>query len=67
MTNEPVFEHLLPGESYGLDELIALSGLEGPQLLPRLLKLELAGLVARHADGCFLRTAARNIRTGMVG
>lgn len=67
VTNEPLFRYLLPGESYGLDELIALSGVDGPTLLPRLLELELAGLIARHADGCFSRTAARNIRMGMVG
>jgi DNA processing protein len=67
VTNEPLFRYLLPGESYGLDELIALSGVDGPTLLPRLLELELAGLVARHVDGCFSRTAARHIRTGMVG
>ena len=49
VTNESLFRYLLPGESRGIGELIAFSGLEGLTLLPRLLELEAAWLVARHA------------------
>ncbi len=57
---EVVSEHLvlrsLPqGESYDLDDLMALSGLDGPRLLPRLLEFELAGRVARREGGRFMR------------
>ena len=53
---DPVLRHLSRGESYDLDELIALSGLDGPRLLPCLLELELAGRVARCDGGRFVRT-----------
>ena len=53
---DPVLRHLSRGESYDLDDLIALSGLEGSTLLPRLLELELAGRVARRDGGRFHRT-----------
>lgn len=52
---DPVLRHLARGESYDLDELIRLSGLDGPRLLPRLLELELAGRVGRR-DGRFALT-----------
>jgi DNA processing protein len=44
---------LRPGETYGLDELTAASGLSAADLLPKLLELELQGLVARVAGGRF--------------
>ena len=53
---DPVLRHLSCGESYDLDDLIGLSGLDGPRLLPRLLELELAGRVARLKGGRFHRT-----------
>ena len=55
VSEDPVLRHLSRGESYDLDELIALSGLDGPRLLPRLLELELADLVARRDGGRFVR------------
>ncbi len=54
---DPVLRHLARGDSYDLDELIALSGIDGPRLLPRLLEHELAGRLARIAGGRFSRTA----------
>ena len=54
--DDPVLRHLARGESYDLDDLIALSGLEGRRLLPRLLELELEGRVARRDGGRFVRT-----------
>ena len=58
--NTPVGEVVSEGpvlrsESHDLDDLIALSGLDGPRLLPRLLELELAGRVARREGGRFVR------------
>ena len=43
------------GESYDLDRLAALSGLDGGALLPRLLELELQGLLVRSSTGRFSR------------
>jgi predicted Rossmann fold nucleotide-binding protein DprA/Smf involved in DNA uptake len=45
-----------PGQSYDADELAVLSGLEPRRLLPRLLELELRGLVRRVGGGRFLRS-----------
>jgi DNA processing protein len=42
------------GEVYRLDELMELTGMDGPKLLPRLMELELAGLVTNTGSG-FLR------------
>ena len=56
VSEDPVLQHLSRGESYDLDDLIALSGLDGPRLLPRLLELELAGQVVRCEGGRFVRT-----------
>lgn len=52
---DPLLRQLAPGDSYDLDELIALSGLDGPRLLPHLLSLELDGRLARIAGGRFRR------------
>lgn len=45
-----------PGEAYDLDALSGRSGLEGIRLLPRLLDLELRGLVRRVGGGRFMRS-----------
>ena len=42
----PLIDRMLPGESYDLDALVALSGLDGPSILARLTELEIAGIVA---------------------
>jgi len=44
------------GTPYGLDDLAGLSGLETSRLLPRLLDLELQGLVRRVEGGRFVRS-----------
>lgn len=46
-----------PGEMWDLDALMRASGLSAAHLLPHLLTLELQGLVARGADGRFVRSA----------
>jgi DNA processing protein len=45
------------GEAYDLDGLSGRSGLNGDKLLPRLLDLELRGLVRRVGSGRFMRSA----------
>jgi predicted Rossmann fold nucleotide-binding protein DprA/Smf involved in DNA uptake len=55
LPEDPVLRQLSRGESYDLDDLIALSGLDGPRLLPRLLELELSGRVVRQEGGRFVR------------
>jgi DNA processing protein len=46
---------MAPGEAYDLDSLAAMSGLAGVELLPRLLDLELHGVLRRVAGGRFMR------------
>lgn len=46
-----------PGQAYDLDALSGGSGLDGARLLPRLLDLELRGLVRRVGSGRFMRSA----------
>jgi DNA processing protein len=46
--HDPILRCMAPGESYELDDLVRESGLEPTVLLPRLLELELAGLVQRE-------------------
>ena len=48
---------MAPGECYDLDGLSARSGLDGSKLLPRLLDLELRGVVRRVGAGRFIRVA----------
>jgi hypothetical protein len=47
---------MLPGESYGLDALAALTGLDGPVILARLTELEIAGIVT-VCQGHYVRRA----------
>ena len=52
---DPVLKAMDEGQAYDLDALAAGSGLEVPRLLPRLMELELAGLVRRAEGGRFVR------------
>jgi predicted Rossmann fold nucleotide-binding protein DprA/Smf involved in DNA uptake len=45
------------GEAYDLEMLSATAGIDGVGLLPRLLELELQGLVQRVDGGRFMRSA----------
>ena len=45
------------GEPYDLDTLATGAGIDGVRLLPRLLELELQGLIARVDGGRFVRSA----------
>ncbi|MDA1185106.1 MAG: DNA-processing protein DprA [Acidobacteria bacterium] len=52
---DPVLRAMHAGQSYDLDELAAESGIDGVRLLPRLLDLELQGLLRRIGGGRFIR------------
>ena len=54
-SQDPVLRRMTDGESYDLDELSQMSGLDRVRLLPRLLELELSGAVRRIAGGRFVR------------
>ena len=54
-SGDPVLRTMAPGQAYDLDELARGSGLDLTRLLPRLLDLELRGLVRRAGGGRFLR------------
>jgi DNA processing protein len=54
-TSDPVLAVLAPGEPAELGQISLNSGLSAAVLLPRLLDLELRGLVRRVAGGRFLR------------
>jgi DNA processing protein len=60
--DDPVLRHMVEGELYDLDTLVQNTGLATDKLLPRLLQLELDGLIARGGMGRFLRAADRQSR-----
>jgi DNA processing protein len=53
LQSDVLLERMEAGEVYRLDELMELTGLPGPRLLPRLMELELAGLVTGLGNGQF--------------
>jgi DNA processing protein len=52
---DPLLARMETGELYRLDELMALTGVAGPKLLPRLMELELQGKVTARPGGLFGR------------
>ena len=54
-SQDPVLRRMADGESYDLDELSHVSGMDRVRLLPRLLELELGGAVRRIQGGRFVR------------
>jgi DNA processing protein len=52
---DPLLVHMERGELYRLDDLMALTGVEGARLLPRLMELELQGKVVARPGGVFGR------------
>ena len=54
---DPLLQLMNAGDAYDLDSLAALAGVDAVRLLPRLLELELRGLVQRVEGGRFLRPA----------
>jgi DNA processing protein len=53
--SDPVLASLTCGEPCGVDVVASRSGLPVPRLLPRLLELELRGLIRRAGGGRFIR------------
>jgi DNA processing protein len=56
LNSDSLLTKMAPGEVYRLDELMELTGVTGTRLLPRLMELELAGLV-RNTGAGFSRTS----------
>ena len=54
-SGDPLLRLMHAGQAYDLDGLVAVSGVDGVRLLPRLLELELGGLVQRIDGGRFMR------------
>jgi DNA processing protein len=54
---DSILARMDPGQAYDLDALSGHSGLDGVRLLPRLLDLELRGLVRRVGGGRFMRSS----------
>jgi len=52
---DPVLECLVPGEPMDLDTISDRTGLTPARLLPRLLELEMGGVITRAGGGRFLR------------
>jgi DNA processing protein len=55
LITDPLLARMEPGEVYQLDELIEMTGTEGPRLLTRLTELELLGLVTAAGLGRYGR------------
>jgi DNA processing protein len=55
VSSDPVLRVMAADQPYDLDALASSSGLDARRLLPRLIELELAGLVRRHGGGRFVR------------
>jgi DNA processing protein len=56
-STDPILRVMAAGQAYDLDALALNSGLDARRLLPRLIGLELAGLVRREGGGRFVRSA----------
>jgi DNA processing protein len=52
---DPLLRHMPLEEPFDLDALVHVSGLDAPRLIPRLVELELRGLVRRIGGGRFVR------------
>lgn len=55
-SGDPVLRRMESGQAYDLDALASGSGLEMSRLLPRLMEMELAGLIRRAEGGRFVRS-----------
>jgi DNA processing protein len=54
---DPLVRAMAPGQPYDLQDLTAATGIDAVRLLPRLLQLELQGLVHRIEGARFIRSA----------
>jgi len=55
VSKDPILRMMAPNHAYDLDALAAGSGLQASRLLPRLIQLELSGLLRREGGGRFVR------------
>jgi DNA processing protein len=55
LSRDPLLAKMEPGEVYGLDTLVEATAMAASKLLPRLMELELQGLVAPVGGGRFAR------------
>jgi DNA processing protein len=56
-TRDPLLARMDVGEIYGLDDLVEATGTPASKLLPRLMQLELLGLIEASGGGRFVRLA----------
>ena len=56
-STDPVLRAMVADQAYDLDALATNSGLDARRLLPRLIELELAGLIRRQGGGRFVRSS----------
>ena len=54
---DPLLAKMHPGESYGFDQLVELSGVAPAKLLTRLMELELLGQIQAVGGGRFVRNS----------
>ena len=59
LTPDPLLARMEPGDVYRLEELVESTGMAPSRLLPRLMELELQGLVAPAGGGRFTRATPR--------
>lgn len=57
LTDDPLLSCMEIGEVYRLDDLAAATGISASKLLPRLMELELRGLIEAPGGGRFIRPA----------
>ena len=58
LLRDPVLRAMAPGETYGLEELAAKTGIDPMALMARLTRFELGGWVLRVEGGRFVRAGA---------
>ena len=59
LDTDPLLARMESGEEYRLDDLMRLTGVSGPKLLPRLMELQLQGRVSTTPAGRFCRAGAK--------
>lgn len=57
LSGDPVLCRMQAGETYGLDDLVGLTGMAASKLLPRLMELQLLGHIDTPSGGRFMRLA----------
>lgn len=62
LSSDPLLSRMQTGETYGLDELVEMTGMGASKLLPRLMELQLLGKIDTPSGGRFMRLAG--VETG---